>query len=60
MGLLTPFLPCGPLYAVFIALMASGSAARGSTICRHTHASKIAASRNTLLVTPLRRFNMPE
>ncbi len=30
MGLLTPFLPCGPLYAVFIALMASGSAARGA------------------------------
>lgn len=30
MGLLTPFLPCGPLYAVFIALMAAGSAARGA------------------------------
>jgi sulfite exporter TauE/SafE len=30
MVLLTPFLPCGPLYAVFIALMASGSAARGA------------------------------
>ncbi len=30
MGLLTPLLPCGPLYAVFIALMASGSAARGA------------------------------
>ena len=30
MGLLTPFLPCGPLYAVFLALMASGSAARGA------------------------------
>lgn len=30
MGLLTPFLPCGPLYAVFIALMASGSALRGA------------------------------
>ncbi len=30
MGLLTPFLPCGPLYAVFIALMASGSAIRGA------------------------------
>ncbi|MBK1882101.1 sulfite exporter TauE/SafE family protein [Luteolibacter pohnpeiensis] len=30
MGLLTPFLPCGPLYAVFIALIASGSAARGA------------------------------
>lgn len=29
-GLLTPFLPCGPLYAVFIALIASGSAARGA------------------------------
>lgn len=30
MGLLTPFLPCGPLYAVFLALMAAGSAARGA------------------------------
>jgi uncharacterized protein len=30
MGLLTPFLPCTPLYAVFIALMASGSAVRGA------------------------------
>lgn len=30
MGFLTPFLPCGPLYAVFLALMASGSAARGA------------------------------
>ncbi|MEM1084421.1 MAG: sulfite exporter TauE/SafE family protein [Verrucomicrobiota bacterium] len=30
MGLLTPFLPCGPLYAVFIALMASGSAVAGA------------------------------
>lgn len=29
-GLLTPFLPCGPLYAVFLALMASGSAVRGA------------------------------
>ncbi|HEY8962427.1 MAG TPA: sulfite exporter TauE/SafE family protein [Luteolibacter sp.] len=29
-GLLTPFLPCGPLYAMFLALMASGSAARGA------------------------------
>jgi len=29
-GLLTPFLPCGPLYAVFLALMASGSPARGA------------------------------
>lgn len=31
-GLLTPFLPCGPLYAVFIALLASGSAARGAEV----------------------------
>lgn len=30
MGGITPFLPCGPLYAVLIALMASGSAARGA------------------------------
>ncbi|BCX50055.1 cytochrome biogenesis membrane protein [Haloferula helveola] len=30
MGGLTPFLPCGPLYAVFIALMASGSAVHGA------------------------------
>ena len=30
MGLVTPLLPCGPLYAVFIALMASGSAVRGA------------------------------
>jgi len=30
MGFLTPLLPCGPLYAVFIALMAAGSAARGA------------------------------
>ena len=31
-GLLTPLLPCGPLYAVFIALLASGSAARGAEV----------------------------
>ncbi|MCW1884303.1 sulfite exporter TauE/SafE family protein [Luteolibacter flavescens] len=31
-GLFTPFLPCGPLYAVFIALLASGSAARGAEV----------------------------
>ncbi|WP_193214597.1 sulfite exporter TauE/SafE family protein [Luteolibacter marinus] len=31
-GLLTPFLPCGPLYAVFIALLAAGSAARGAEV----------------------------
>jgi sulfite exporter TauE/SafE len=31
-GLLTPFLPCGPLYAVFLALLASGSAARGAEV----------------------------
>lgn len=31
-GLLTPFLPCGPLYAVFIALLASGSAIRGAEV----------------------------
>lgn len=30
MGLLTPLLPCGPLYAVFLGLMASGSAAKGA------------------------------
>src|SRR5690606_25796341 len=29
-GLLTPLLPCGPLYAVFLALIASGSAAKGA------------------------------
>jgi sulfite exporter TauE/SafE len=29
-GLLTPFLPCGPLYAMFLVLMASGSAVRGA------------------------------
>lgn len=31
-GLLTPFLPCGPLYAVFLAVLASGSAARGAEV----------------------------
>ena len=31
-GLFTPFLPCGPLYAVFLALLASGSAARGAEV----------------------------
>lgn len=31
-GLFTPFLPCGPLYAVFIALLAAGSAARGAEV----------------------------
>jgi sulfite exporter TauE/SafE len=31
-GLLTPFLPCGPLYAVFLALLAAGSAARGAEV----------------------------
>jgi len=30
MGLLTPFLPCTPLYAVFFATLASGSAAKGA------------------------------
>ncbi len=30
MGLLTPFLPCGPLYLVFGAALLSGSAARGA------------------------------
>lgn len=30
LGLLTPFLPCGPLYAMFLALLASGSAATGA------------------------------
>lgn len=29
-GLLTPFLPCGPLYAVFLAMLAAGSAAKGA------------------------------
>lgn len=31
-GVFTPFLPCGPLYAVFLALLASGSAARGAEV----------------------------
>jgi len=31
-GLFTPFLPCGPLYAVFIAVLAAGSAARGAEV----------------------------
>lgn len=31
-GLLTPFLPCGPLYAVFIALLSAGSASRGAEV----------------------------
>jgi len=30
MGLLTPFLPCGPLYVVFAAAMLAGSAAKGA------------------------------
>jgi len=30
MGLLTPFLPCTPLYAVFFATLAAGSAAKGA------------------------------
>jgi sulfite exporter TauE/SafE len=30
MGLLTPFLPCGPLYLVFGAALLAGSAARGA------------------------------
>jgi len=30
MGLLTPFLPCGPLYLVFAAALLSGSAAKGA------------------------------
>lgn len=30
MGLLTPFLPCGPLYAIFGLALLSGSAARGA------------------------------
>lgn len=29
-GLLTPFLPCGPLYAMLIAMLTAGSAARGA------------------------------
>lgn len=31
-GLLTPFLPCGPLYAMLLALLTAGSAARGAEI----------------------------
>ena len=31
-GLLTPLLPCGPLYAMFIALLVAGSAARGAEL----------------------------
>ena len=30
MGLLTPFLPCGPLYLVFAAALLAGSAAKGA------------------------------
>lgn len=30
MGLLTPLLPCGPLYAVFLVALLSGSAAKGA------------------------------
>ncbi len=30
MGLLTPFLPCGPLYLVFGAALLAGSAAKGA------------------------------
>lgn len=30
MGLLTPFLPCGPLYVIFAAAMLAGSAAKGA------------------------------
>jgi sulfite exporter TauE/SafE len=30
MGLLTPLLPCGPLYGVFLMVLASGSAAKGA------------------------------
>lgn len=30
MGLLTPFLPCGPLYLVFLAALSAGSAAKGA------------------------------
>ncbi len=30
MGLLTPFLPCGPLYLVFVAALSAGSAAKGA------------------------------
>lgn len=32
MGLLTPFLPCGPLYLVFGAALLAGSAARGAEL----------------------------
>ena len=32
MGLLTPFLPCGPLYLVFGAALLAGSAARGAEV----------------------------
>ncbi len=32
MGLLTPFLPCTPLYAVFFATLAAGSAVKGAEI----------------------------
>jgi sulfite exporter TauE/SafE len=32
LGLLTPLLPCGPLYALFVALLASGSGVRGSEL----------------------------
>ena len=32
MGLLTPFLPCTPLYLVFVAAMAAGSAAKGAEL----------------------------
>jgi sulfite exporter TauE/SafE len=31
-GLITPFLPCGPLYAMLIALLTAGSAGRGAEI----------------------------
>jgi uncharacterized protein len=31
-GLLTPLLPCGPLYAMFIALLAAGGAVRGAEL----------------------------
>jgi sulfite exporter TauE/SafE len=30
MGLLTPLLPCGPLYAIFLAALLTGSAAKGA------------------------------
>jgi len=32
MGLLTPFLPCGPLYAVFLVVLTSGSAVKGAEV----------------------------